>query len=189
MFWFKRKPAQADPPPPHREFALGRRTGIALGSNIGNRIVNLDAGRGAILRLPGVFVPALVSRVFLTEPVGTAPDTHPFLNAVIEVDFKGKPEALLAALRNIETSLGRPEHRPKNASRILDLDILYMDGLVLTHENLTIPHPRLHLRRFVLTPLNDIRPDLVLPGQERPVAELLESLDDPAAVKLFAGKW
>ena len=165
------------------------RTAIALGSNLGDRLGNLTAGREAVLHLPGVSAPALQSRVYETEPVGTGPDAGPFLNAVMEIEFTGDPLALLAALRAIESALGRPTRHPRNAPRTLDLDILYLSDLVLRDDALILPHPRLHLRRFVLTPLDDIRPDLRLPGQTHTIAELLARLDDPATVTLFTEAW
>lgn len=165
------------------------RTGIALGSNLGDRLANLVAGREAVLSIPGVREPVLISQVYETEPVGTGPDAGSFLNAVIEAEFSADPSALLAALRSIESSLGRPMRHPRNAPRILDLDILYASDLVLRDDTLILPHPRLHLRRFVLAPLNDIRPNLRLPGQTHTVAELLALLDDPAAVSIFTSTW
>ena len=165
------------------------RTAIALGSNLGDRLANLAAGREAVLRLPDVSAPALQSRVYETEPVGTGPDAGPFLNAVIEIEFTGAPHTLLAALRSIESALGRPTRHPRNAPRTLDLDILYIGDLVMHDDALILPHPRLHLRRFVIAPLNDIRPDLHLPGQSHTVAELLARLDDPSAVTLFTEAW
>ncbi len=165
------------------------RTAIALGSNLGDRLAHLAAGRDAVLRLPGVSAPVLQSRVYETEPVGTGPDAGPFLNAVMEIEFTGEPRTLLAALRSIESLLGRPMRYPRNAPRTLDLDILYIGDLVLDDETLILPHPRLHLRRFVLTPLSDICPALRLPGQTHTVAELLVHLDDPSAVTVFAEAW
>ena len=165
------------------------RTGIALGSNLGDRFANLTAGREGVLRLPGVSGPVSLSRVYETEPVGAGPDAGPFLNAVMEMEFTGDPLVLLAGLRSIESALGRPTRSPRNAPRTLDLDILYLGELTLARDALIVPHPRLHLRRFVLAPLNDIRPGLRLPGQEYTVSELLARLDDPAAVSLFAESW
>ena len=165
------------------------RAAIALGSNLGDRLANLTAGREAVLRLPGVSAPVLCSRVYETEPVGTGPDAGPFLNAVIEVELSAAPFALLAGLRLIESALGRPIRYPRNAPRTLDLDILYISDLVLNDRALILPHPRLHLRRFVLAPLNDIRPELHLPGQTRSIAELLASLGDSSAVTVFAEAW
>ena len=142
-----------------------------------------------MLELDGVSAPVLSSRVFETEPVGSGADAGAYLNAAIEVEFAGQPIALLESLQAIEAEHGRPSKRPRNAPRTLDLDILYVGNLTLSNQEVVIPHPRLHLRRFVLTPLADIRPDLVLPGQQRSVAELLATLSDPAAVELFVETW
>lgn len=161
------------------------RTGIALGSNLGDRLAHLRTARDEVLRIGGVSAPLLSSRVYETEPVGSGPEAGAFLNAVIEVEFAGQAIDLLEGLQEIEATHGRPSKRPRNAPRTLDLDILYIGNLVLSNEEVVIPHPRLHLRRFVLAPLVDIRPELTLPGQERNVAELLAGLADPAAVTLW----
>ena len=141
------------------------------------------------MQLRGVSSPCKSSRVFQTEPVGTGPDAGAFLNAVIEVEYEGHPMSLLDGLQAIEAEHGRPSKRPRNAPRTLDLDILYVGNLVLTNEEIVVPHPRLHLRRFVLTPLNDIRSDLQLPGQQHTIGELLNALHDPASVELFSAEW
>ena len=165
------------------------RTGIAFGSNLGDRLGNLRSGRASVLAIDGVSGPAQASRVYETEPVGTGVDAGAFLNAVIEVEFDGPAHALLDGLQDIEAAMGRPSKRPRNAPRTLDLDILYLGNLVLANDEVVIPHPRLHQRRFVLTPLADIRPALVLPGQQRSITELLSALDDTSAVTLFAETW
>ncbi|HET6409016.1 MAG TPA: 2-amino-4-hydroxy-6-hydroxymethyldihydropteridine diphosphokinase [Chthoniobacteraceae bacterium] len=162
------------------------RAGIALGSNLGDRLANLRAGRNRVLEIAGVSGPLLSSRVYETDPVDTAPNSGPFLNAVIEIEFIGQPIDLLEGLQHIESALGRPSKRPRNSPRTLDLDILYAGNLVLSNEEVVIPHPRLHQRRFVLSPLSDIRPDLVLPGQEKSVIQLLTALTDPATVSPWA---
>ena len=161
------------------------RTGIALGSNIGDRLGHLRTGRDEVTHLAGVSAPIHASRVYETEPVGSGPNAGAFLNAVIEVEFSGPAIDLLEGLQEIEAAHGRPSKRPRNVPRTLDLDILYIGNLVLSNEEVVIPHPRLHLRRFVLAPLADIRPDLTLPGQQRSVAQLLAELSDPAAVTLW----
>jgi 2-amino-4-hydroxy-6-hydroxymethyldihydropteridine diphosphokinase len=165
------------------------RAGIALGSNLGDRLAHLRRARTHLLALAGVSSPVLDSRVFETEPVGGEPDASAYLNAVIEVEYDGPPLALLAGLQGIEAEMGRPSKRPRNASRTIDLDILYAGDLVLSNGDVVIPHPRLHRRRFVLAPLADIRPELTLPGQQQSVAALLAGLNDPAAVELFAENW
>ena len=165
------------------------KTGIALGSNLGDRLANLRSGRDALLRLPGVTGKARSSRVYETEPVGSGPDAGAYLNAVVEVDFEGQAMTLLDSLQSIEAAMGRPSKRPRNAPRTLDLDILYVGNIALSNDEIAIPHSRLHQRRFVLTPLYDIRPDLLLPGQQKTVADLLAALAEPAAVELFAAEW
>lgn len=152
------------------------RFGIALGSNLGDRAENIRRGVGLLLaRVPGARLSASAP-VYETEPVGCAPGSQAFLNTVIEVAAGCTPQELHAHLKAVETILGRPEQRERNSPRTLDLDMLYADDVVSTDPALTLPHPRLHLRRFVLQPLADIRPALVLPGQTLRVSELLDRL-------------
>lgn len=165
------------------------RAGIALGSNIGDRFRALILARTSILQLPSVSAPCLSSRLYETDPVDSDPNSGRFLNAVIEVEFSGRPDALLEGLQSIESAMGRALIRPKNAPRSIDLDVLYLGPLVSSDPRLTLPHPRIHLRRFVLTPLADIRPELLLPNQSVPVQELLAALDDPAGVDLAQSQW
>jgi 2-amino-4-hydroxy-6-hydroxymethyldihydropteridine diphosphokinase len=162
------------------------RAGIALGSNVGDRLAQLVHARERVLALAEMSAPVLGSRVYETDPVDSGPDAGAYLNAVLEVEFSGQPITLLDELQRIEADFGRPSKRPRNAPRTLDLDILYVGNLVLSNAEVVIPHPRLHLRRFVLTPLADIRPDLLLPGQQQNVASLLARLRDPGRVELFA---
>ncbi len=167
------------------------RAGIALGSNLGDRLALLRSARLAILALPGIDPAAtLTAPLFQTAPVDCPPGSGPFLNSVMEVGYAGEPLDLLHALRGIEIATGRPAVRGVNVPRPLDLDILYADGWVLQTAELTLPHPRMLRRRFVLAPLSRIRPGLVLPGQRATVAAILEQLDDdPATVALAAEQW
>ena len=164
------------------------RVGVALGSNLGNRMANLRAARQAITDLVGS-KNALVSPVYETEPVNCEPGADKFLNAVLEIDYDQDPTELLDDMIRIEESLGRRRDHDRNISRRIDIDLLYADELSVDNERLQLPHPRLHLRRFVLQPLADIRPELVLPGQTKPVRELLAQLKDSATVTRFAENW
>jgi 2-amino-4-hydroxy-6-hydroxymethyldihydropteridine diphosphokinase len=166
------------------------RFAIALGSNLGDRLQNLReaASRVAALATPGSEV--LRSRIYETEPVGCEPGTAPFLNAVMEIEFIGDADALFGHLKDIERDMGRAERRPQNAPRTIDLDILHAGHLVRRDAHLTLPHPRMTARRFVLAPLADIRPELVLPEQDKTIRQLLDELpDEPAAAAIDAGTW
>jgi 2-amino-4-hydroxy-6-hydroxymethyldihydropteridine diphosphokinase len=166
------------------------RTGVALGSNLGDRLASLRAARKAIVVLDGVAPPILTSRVYETEPVDCQPGAGKFLNAVIEFDYQGDPVELLANLIKIEESLGRERHHARNLSRKIDIDLLYCGPHEIDNETLRLPHPRLQQRRFVLQPLADIRPELALPGQPETVGELLAQLDESSkVVRLGEDNW
>ena len=168
------------------------RVGLGLGSNQGDRLELLRQARQRIVALPDVAgTDCLCAPVFETDPVGCPPGSGAFFNTVMEINAADSlsPHALLAELRNIEAMLGRPSRYPRNAPRPLDIDILYAGELALGTGRLTLPHPRLACRRFVLTPLNAIRPTLILPGFDKAVAELLRELDDPAKVTMVAERW
>jgi 2-amino-4-hydroxy-6-hydroxymethyldihydropteridine diphosphokinase len=165
------------------------RTAIALGSNIGNRLENLRAARKAIFNLANVKAPILSSAVYETEPVGCEPEAGKFLNAVVEFEYGGNPACLLEQVIQIEEALGRRRHHPQNTSRTIDIDLLYCGERRINYERLQLPHPRLHLRQFVLRPLADIRPDLVLSGQTNTVSDLLADFEDSGAVVCFAKSW
>lgn len=164
-------------------------TGIGLGSNMGDRLAALQAARARILALPGVKELARSAPVFESDPVDCEPGTPGFLNTVIEVEYAGHAVTLLDALRAIEVALGRPLKHPRNVSRPIDLDILYAGNLSLRNEEIAIPHPRLAQRRFVLAPLAELRPALVLPGQMKTVAELLAELGEDTSTRRVAGEW
>ncbi len=140
------------------------RTGIGLGSNVGDRLAYLREGFRRIRSLHTGVGPPLVSSIFETSPIDCAPGTNSYLNAAVEIQFDRPPIALLDALLRIEREMGRPSKRPRNAPRTIDLDVLY------------VGHPRLPQRRFVLAPLSEIAPELVLPGQTKTIRALLENL-------------
>lgn len=164
------------------------RVGIALGSNLGDRLANLRVARRAMIDLVGNKA-LLVSAVYETEPIDCEPGAEKFLNAVLEIEYDGDPTELLEHMVQIEESLGRTRDHARSVSRKIDIDLLYADELNVENERLQLPHPRMHLRRFVLEPLAEVRPELVLPGQTKPVRELLAELKDSATVTRFAENW
>ena len=160
-----------------------------MGSNLGDRLANLRAARTAIETLGDVHPPLLASAVYETEPVGCEADAAKFLNAVIEIDYAGEARDLLCELVKIETRLGRAAFHARNASRTLDLDLLYFGVTEIETPELQLPHPRIAQREFVLRPLAEIRPDLVLPNQTESARDLLLKLNQGPAVVLIAAEW
>ncbi len=160
------------------------RTGIALGSNAGNRPAHLAFAKFGIQSLGNG--PFLTSHVYETEAVDCSPGTPAFLNAVMEFDYSGDLFELLASLHKLEAATGRPAVHGRNTPRPLDLDILYSGNHILDHEILKVPHPRIHQRRFVLRPLADIRPKLFLPGHYESVESLLAKTPLQPQVCLYA---
>src|SRR6266550_9255513 len=126
------------------------RAGVALGSNLGDRLANLRAARKAIVDLAGVGPPILSSAIYETEPVDCEPGAEKFLNAVMEFDYEREPGSLVEQIIRIEEELGRRSDHPKNISRTIDIDLLYCGERKLEHARLQLPHPRMHLRSFVL---------------------------------------
>jgi len=153
---------------------------IGLGSNLGPRARNLARAR-RMLEEGGAKIVA-ASSIYETEPVDL-PGQPWFLNQVVEVRSGPEPRALLQLARAIEAALKRRRTVAKGP-RTIDIDILFAEALVVESPDLVIPHPRLHLRNFVLLPLAEIAPDLVHPVLGRTVRELAEGSSDPArAVK------
>src|SRR5947199_9615415 len=165
------------------------RVGIAVGSNLGDRMANLSAARQAIVDLANVKSPVLNSPIYETEPVDCEPGAGKFLNAVMEIEYDGDPTDLLQEMIRIEESLGRDRKHARNISRKIDIDLLYADDLNVENERLQLPHPRLHQRKFVLQPVADIQPDLTSPNQTKTVRELLTQIGDSTKVICFAEKW
>jgi 2-amino-4-hydroxy-6-hydroxymethyldihydropteridine diphosphokinase len=145
---------------------------LALGSNLGVRSVNL---KNAINNLTPQMNVKAKSHVYETAPWGFT-DQPAFLNQVVKAETYLEPEALLLHLKRLESVMGRvPSFQ--NGPRLIDIDILFFDDLVLDSPIVQIPHPRLHERAFVLMPLNDLCPELVHPVLQKSVSELLLSTD------------
>ncbi len=162
------------------------RAGIAMGSNIEPRSLHMKQAADFLHGVceDGVF---RISRCYETDPVDCAPGTSSFLNAVAEISTSLSPEEFLAKLQAYEISQGRPARHDKNSPRTIDLDLLYLGDRVSEAEHLTLPHPRATSRAFVLIPLSEISPDLVLPGQHQNIASLASQCDD-SGLRLFSPK-
>jgi 2-amino-4-hydroxy-6-hydroxymethyldihydropteridine diphosphokinase len=141
---------------------------LALGSNLGNRLANL---KEAIAALPPQMEVNAKSAVYETPPWGYE-DQPKFLNQVIKVTTYLDPEPLLKHLKRLEVTLGRKETF-QNGPRLIDIDILFYDDLILNTRSLVVPHPRLQERGFVLLPLMDIDPDLTHPVSKKSVREMM----------------
>jgi 2-amino-4-hydroxy-6-hydroxymethyldihydropteridine diphosphokinase len=165
------------------------RAGVALGSNVGDRLQNLNAARAAVMEVSGVTPPINSSPIYETEPVGCEPGANTFFNAVIEFSYDGRALDLLRELQRIEIMLGRPAEHQRNTSRAIDLDLLYFGEQQITTPAMTLPHPRIMQRRFVLQPLADIRPDMMFPGQKRTIRELLASAPHSGTVVRSPSQW
>ena len=146
---------------------------LGLGSNVGDREENL---RAAIRMLDerGVEVDA-ASSTYETEPVGEVLDQPDFLNAAIRIRTELEPEALLDACKEIEAERGRALDAPRHSPRPLDVDLLLLGEIELSTERLTLPHPEVKSRRFVLAPLLELDPELSLPDGTR-LADALDAL-------------
>jgi len=165
------------------------RTAVALGSNLDDRLENLRAARQQICNLANIQPPILSSAIYETDPVDCEPGAPKFLNAVIEFGYNGDPLQLLKKLKGVEDALGRPREHAWNVSRRIDIDLLYIGDMKINDRELELPHPRMHLRKFVLQPLADIRPELILPRQAKTVRELLAQLNDTCNVVCVRNDW
>jgi 2-amino-4-hydroxy-6-hydroxymethyldihydropteridine diphosphokinase len=147
---------------------------IGMGSNLGDRMAYFDQALRRLDDGPGTWL-LLVGDRRETDPVGLL-DQPRFLNTVALIGTMLGPRELLERLLEIEQELGRTRGGPRFGPRTIDLDLLLYGDEVIDEDGLTVPHPRLHERRFVLEPLADIKPKLVVPGRGR-VRDLLAELD------------
>lgn len=155
---------------------------LALGSNMGNRLSNLKA---AVLNLTPQMTVKQKSSIYETPPWGFT-EQDAFLNQVVKVTTYLEPEPLLRHLKRMETALGRVPNF-QNGPRVIDIDILFFDKMIINTPPLVVPHPRLHERAFVLVPLAEIEPDFVHPILQRPINKILEDVNR-SEIKLFTGK-
>lgn len=143
-----------------------RRSGyIGLGSNVGDPAVHLRAAV-ELLAAEGIEIEA-VSSTYVTEPVGEILDQPDFLNAAVRIRTDLEPEELLDACKRVEAARGRSFAAPRHSPRPLDVDLLLLGDLELSTDRLTLPHPEVTTRRFVLVPLLELDPKLTLPDGTR----------------------
>ncbi len=160
------------------------RTGyLGLGSNVGDTRAHLAAAVAALPR-HGVTVSA-ASSLYETEPVGLVLDQADFLNACLRIGTDLGPEELLAAAKVVEREVGRSAGGPRHGPRVIDVDVLLLGDLQYRSPRLTLPHPEVSSRRFVLAPLLELDPELALPSGER-LDECLRALGPGQAVRRVA---
>jgi 2-amino-4-hydroxy-6-hydroxymethyldihydropteridine diphosphokinase len=159
--------SRPDEPATHRAF-------IAIGANLGDREATIRAAIDALSQTPGIKV-LRTSSLMENEAVGGPEGSPPFLNGAIAIVTSLEPRELLTRLLEIERGLGRERHQ-KWSPRTIDLDLLLYDDLVLRADDLTIPHPLMHERDFVLVPLAEIAPDVAHPVLRATVRTLADAV-------------
>ena len=163
---------------------MDRRAYIGVGSNQGDKQENCRRAVSGIGRFPDTRV-RQVSSWFATEPWGVV-STEWYVNGVVAVDTDLAPETLLQHCQSLEREMGRRPGPQRWADRIIDLDILLFDDMVLEGPGLIVPHPELHRRRFVLAPLCEIAPDLRHPRLGGDIRNLLARVEDDGQVREMA---
>jgi len=166
----------------HSKSIMLQKAYLLLGSNRGDRFQMLMQAAGLIQENTGKIISS--SSIYETAPWGFEDEIY-FLNQIHCVQTLLTPIDLLAALLQIETTIGRIRHGNNYTSRLIDIDILFYGDHIVDHEHLAIPHPRLHQRRFVLTPLVEIAPDFIHPVLGITIRELALQCRDISEVHLY----
>ncbi|MFC1630414.1 MAG: 2-amino-4-hydroxy-6-hydroxymethyldihydropteridine diphosphokinase [Arenicellales bacterium] len=155
---------------------------IGFGSNLGDSLSMLETVKKEI-NASKDFVLKRTSPIYRTQPIDVPDQQDDYINAVFEIETSREPEDILNQLAAIEDRHGRIRGKIRNSARTLDLDLLLVGNHSVQSEILTLPHPRIHQRAFVLFPLYDLSPDLLVPGQGR-VEKLLEKVRDQEMQRL-----
>ena len=159
---------------------------MGLGSNVGDRLANLRSARDRLAReARGGATGLRSSSVYETEPIGAIGDQRDFLNACVTVEVALDPEPLLDLLKAIESEIGRRPGGPRHGPRAIDLDLLMLKGVEHRSPRLTLPHPEIERRRFVLLPLLELEPDLRRPGGDA-LADALAAVENQRVVRVGA---
>jgi len=154
---------------------------LLLGSNKGNRLAFINQATDDICKRAGNIITH--SMIYETEPWGFSDNTN-FLNQVLIIETDLKPQQLLAELFDIELKMGRVKTK-HFTSRIIDIDILFYDNLIIKSEALTIPHPQLHKRMFTLIPLSEIAPNFIHPVLNKDLQTLTNECEDKTKVNHY----
>ena len=152
---------------------------LLLGSNVGARLLNLERACNEIESKLGKITQR--SSVYETAPWGN-PDQEEFLNRIVKVDSFCQADQMMERIISIEKEMGRVRTK-KWEPRIIDIDILFYNDEIISNENLIVPHPGIHLRKFALMPLAELMPDYLHPVLKKSIAELLREVNDSLEVK------
>jgi len=164
--------------------------GFSLGSNLYNRKRLLMQAKNLLLSAPRTrYVDQ--SPIYETTPVDVKPEYQnmAYLNSVVIVDSDLPLESWLSYIGKIEKNLGRERTEDRNAPRPIDIDIIYAGDQIIDSGGLEVPHPRWAERRFVVQPLNDLRPNMILPEMKKPVSVILNSLTQDKGLSIYDERW
>lgn len=155
---------------------------VGIGSNVGNKRENFFEAISRLSKLPDTRV-IKESSLYESEPLGDSKEW--FVNGVVEIETKFKPEMLLKKFKNIERAMGRKKVKKRWGARVIDLDILLYDSAVVKKKSLRIPHPEMANRKFVLVPLSEIAPQIIHPELGVTISDLLVNVKDDKKVHLY----
>jgi 2-amino-4-hydroxy-6-hydroxymethyldihydropteridine diphosphokinase len=164
------------------ETALAHQVYVGVGSNVGNKKENFLEALSRLAKLPDTKI-VKESSLYESEPLGDSTDWY--INGAIEIETKFKPDMLLKKFKNIERAMGRKKVKKRWGARIIDLDILLYEGLIVRKKTLNIPHPEMQKRKFVLIPLSEIAPQVIHPELGVTISELLVTVKDDKKIHLF----